>query len=252
MTVKIHPSAIISSLAIIEENVEIGPYTIVHDHVHLGVGTKVGSFCELGLPTPLAQKKDLVFGQNCNIRSHNVFYAGSQIGDALNTGHYVNVRENAIIGHGCQFGNRSDVQGDCSIGDYTKCHADVHIGKYSNVGKFVWLFPEVLLTNDPTPPSEDLLGVTIGDYSVLASKSLILPGVIIGKDCVISAGSVIKDNIPDGKLASGNPSKVICDAKILRMHKNIKQKAYPWRFRFHRGYPDAVIDFWNNEFKEIK
>ncbi|MCU8044150.1 MULTISPECIES: acyltransferase [unclassified Shewanella] len=250
MAVLIHPSAIISPLAIIEENVEIGPFTIVHDNVYLSSGCRVGAYSELGIPSILAKKKELIFGNNCNIRSHNVFYAGSKIGDSLNTGHYVSVRENSIVGNGCQFGNRSDIQGDCTIGNFTKCHADVHIGKMSKVGDYVWLFPEVLLTNDPTPPSTDLIGVTINDFAVLAAKVLVLPGVIIGKDSVVGAGSVVKENVPEGKLANGNPIKIICDAKILRMYNNPKLKAYPWRNRFHRGYPAEIISAWLSEFNE--
>lgn len=250
ITSLIHPSAIISPLATIEDNVEIGPYTIIHDYVYLSSGCSVGAYCELGLPSTLAEKEELIFGKNCTIRSHNVFYAGSQIGDSLNTGHYVCVRENSIVGNGCQFGNRSDIQGDCTIGNFTKCHADVHIGKMSKVGNYVWLFPEVLLTNDPMPPSTNLIGVTIGDFAVLAAKVLVLPGVVIGKDSVVGAGSVVKENIPEGKLVNGNPSKIICDANILRMHNNPKLKAYPWRYRFHRGYPADVVSAWLNEFHE--
>lgn len=247
MTTNIHPTAIVSDLAHLESDVEIGPFSIVHDNVHLGEGCKVGAYCELGIPTVLASKNELSFGKNCNIRSHNVFYLGSNIGDGLNTGHYVNVRENSIVGSGCQFGNRSDIQGDCIIGDFTKCHADVHIGKMSKVGSYVWLFPNVLLTNDPTPPSLDLSGVTISDFAVLASNVLVLPGLLIGKDCIIAAGSVVKDHVPEGKVASGNPAKVLCDAKILRLQSNPKIKAYPWRYRFHRDYPDDIVETWLNE-----
>ncbi|MGN5151055.1 acyltransferase [Aeromonas enteropelogenes] len=250
MSALIHMTAIISPLAVIGDNVEIGPFTIVHDYVYLGSGCRVGAYCELGLPSQLAQKKELKIGEGCNIRSHNVFYAGSQIGKALNTGHYVSVRENSIVGDGCQFGSRSDIQGDCTIGNFTKFHADVHIGKMSKIGSYVWLFPEVLLTNDPTPPSNDLIGVTINDFTVLAAKVLVLPGVVIGKDCVVGAGSIVKDNILDGKLVNGNPAKVICDAKILRMHNNPKLKAYPWRTRFHRGYPADIVASWENEIDE--
>lgn len=247
----IHPSAIISPYAQIDTNVQIGPFCVIHENVHIKTGCRVGAYCELGLATQLANSNELVFGENCNIRSHNVFYQGSKIGASLNTGHYVTVRENTLVGEGCQFGNRSDIQGDCVIGNHTKFHADVHIGKMSKIGNYVWLFPEVLLTNDPTPPSTDLLGVTIADYAVLAAKVLVLPGIIIGKDAVIAAGSVVKENIPEGKLASGNPLKIICDSQILRMHNNPKLKAYPWRRRFHRGYPIDIVEAWLNEFKEI-
>lgn len=244
----IHPTAIVSDKANLAEGVEIGAFSIIHADVEIGAHTKIGAYCELGLPTPLANIPKLTIGADCTIRSHSIFYSGSVIGDKLNTGHYVCVRENSLVGTGCQFGNRTDIQGDCTIGNYTKMHADVHVGKKSVIGNYVWLFPEVLLTNDPTPPSDDLVGVIIDDFAVLAAKVLVLPGVHIGKDAVVAAGSLVKESIADGKLANGSPAKVTCPVNILRMHNNPKLKAYPWRQRFHRGYPEQIVSLWLEEF----
>jgi acetyltransferase-like isoleucine patch superfamily enzyme len=120
------------------------------------------------------------------------------------------------------------------------------VGKKSTIGSFVWLFPEVLLTNDPMPPSEILIGPTIEDYCVIASKALIFPSVKIGANAVVAASSVVKADIPEWKLAMGNPAKPACDIRILRMPDNPKEKAYPWRNRFHRGYPEAVVNAWKS------
>lgn len=248
----IDSTAIISKDAVIGKNVKVGAFSIIHEGVEIGDNSSIGGYCEIGLPTALAKSKSLLIGNNANIRSHNVIYCGSSIGSDFNTGHYVSIRENTSIGKNCQIGSRGDIQGDCSIGNYTKMHADVHIGKKSIVGNYVWMFPEVLLTNDPTPPSEDLLGVKVEDFAVLAAKVLIFPGVIIGKDSVVAAASVVKDNVPAGKVVLGNPAKSVCEAKILRLHNNPKIKAYPWRNRFHRGYSEIDVQRWLNEVKEMK
>ncbi|MBE0448558.1 MAG: N-acetyltransferase [Actinobacteria bacterium] len=240
----IHPSALVSSSAKIEEGVEIGPYSIIHENVYIGRNSKIGAFCEIGLPTAHAKQSKLEIGDGAVIRSHTVIYAGSQIGPGLQTGHHVCVRENSEISEGVQLGSRTDVQGDCSIGAHTKMHADVHVGKRSKIGSFVWLFPEVLLTNDPMPPSETLIGPVIEDYCVIASKVMVFPGVKIASNAVVAAGSVVKNDIPEWKLASGNPAKPACDVRILRMPGNPKEKAYPWRNRFHRGYPPEVVQAW--------
>lgn len=240
----INSTVIISKDAVIGKNVKIGAFSIIHEGVEIGDDSSIGSYCEIGLPTALAKSNSLKIGHNANIRSHNVIYSGSSIGSHFNTGHYVSIRENSSIGKSCQIGSRGDIQGDCTIGDFTKMHADVHIGKLSEIGSYVWLFPEVLLTNDPTPPSESLSGVKIGDFAVLAAKVLVLPGVEISKDAVVSAGAIVKENVPEGKLVSGSPAKVICDAKLLRLHNNPKIKAYPWRNRFHRGYDEKDINEW--------
>jgi acetyltransferase-like isoleucine patch superfamily enzyme len=244
---EIHPTAIIGPEATVGADVRIGPYSIVHNGVSIGKGTVIGSFCEIGWPTSLAKSAELTIGEHSVIRSHSILYAGSQIGKAFVTGHHVCVRENSTIGEGFQLGSRGDVQGDCVIGDHVRTHSDVHIGKLSVVGDCVWLYPEVLLTNDPDPPSDDWAGVRIGDFAVVAAKVLLMPGVSIGEDCVIAAGSVVARDIPPGKVAKGSPAKVVCDAAILRLHHDPGQKAYPWRRRFHRGYPERLVREWLRE-----
>ena len=51
--------------------------------------------------------------------------------------------------------------------------------------------------------------VTIGDNVWIGGGVRILPGVSIGSNTVIGAGSVVTKDIPDGVLAAGNPCRVI-------------------------------------------
>lgn len=240
----IHPTALVDTDAVVADGVEIGAYSIIHANVRIGAGSRIGSHCEVGLPTLLSREGGLDIGAKANIRSHCVIYQGSTIGDELVTGHYVTIRENSHIGRGFQLGNRGDVQGDCIIGDHVRTHADVHIGKHSELGNFIWLLPNVLLTNDPDPPSDQLLGVKIRDFAVIAANALIFPGVHIGRHSVVAAGSSLNIDVPDGMLAAGNPARIVCRADILRMHGDPSKKAYPWPQRFKRGYPESVVKNW--------
>ncbi|WP_405373425.1 DapH/DapD/GlmU-related protein [Pseudobutyrivibrio sp.] len=51
--------------------------------------------------------------------------------------------------------------------------------------------------------------VSIGEGSWIGEMVCILPGVHIGKKCIIGAGSVVTKSIPDYSIAVGNPAKVI-------------------------------------------
>ncbi len=51
--------------------------------------------------------------------------------------------------------------------------------------------------------------VEIGDFTFIGVSAVILPGVKIGKGCVIGAGSVVNSDIPDYSVAVGNPIKII-------------------------------------------
>lgn len=51
--------------------------------------------------------------------------------------------------------------------------------------------------------------VTIGDNVWLGGNTVILPGVTIGSNSVIGAGSVVTKDVPEWVIAAGNPCKVI-------------------------------------------
>ncbi|KRM01489.1 sugar O-acetyltransferase [Limosilactobacillus gastricus] len=51
--------------------------------------------------------------------------------------------------------------------------------------------------------------ITIGDNCWLAANVTVCPGVAIGKGCVIGAGSVVTNDLPDNCLAVGAPARVI-------------------------------------------
>ncbi|MBB1474343.1 acyltransferase [Shewanella sp. SG41-3] len=243
----IHSTAIVSEKAKIGENVTIGAYTIVHDNVVIHSNTIIESYCELGVSNQLSQGAKLIIGAESHIRSRSTFYEASTFGRGLVTGHNVTVREKTIVGVNFQLGTLSDVQGHCKIGDFVRTHSNVHIGQHSNIGNFVWIFPYVVLTNDPHPPSSVMQGVTIEDYAVIATMSVVLPGSKIAEGVFIGAHSCIGGSTEKDMLYSGSPAKKIGLASKIKLKDGTKKPAYPWRKHFHRGYPQEVIEQWNNE-----
>ena len=244
----IHPTALVSSQAKLGENVTVGPFTVIHDHVHVGNGTRIDGYCELGYPTSLADGETLIIGCDSFIRSHSVFYQGSDFGNGLVTGHRVTVREKTKAGKNLQIGTLSDIQGHCEIGDYVRFHSNVHIGQHSCIGNYVWIFPYVVLTNDPHPPSEVMMGVTIEDFVAIATMSIILPGVTVGKGALVGAHSSVSRDVAADTVVGGAPAKFICETPKIKLKDGSNSSAYPWRKHFHRGYPEALVAEWINEF----
>ena len=228
----------------IGQNSSIGPHNIIYNNTEIGANSVIGGHCEIGHPTPLAKGKPLIIGQRATIRSHSIFYTGSTFGSKLMTGHRVTVRERTVAGENLQIGTRSDIQGDCHIGDYVRFHSNVHIGKESKIGNYVWIFPYVVLTNDPTPPSDNLIGPVIGDYAIIATMSVILPGIVIGTYALIGAHSLVSKDVPDGMVAYGVPAKISGKASDIKLRDGSSEASYPWTGRFHRGYPPEVIKQW--------
>lgn len=244
----IHPSAIISPRAEIGAGVSIGAFSIIHDKVRIGAGTRVESYCEIGYPTPLAEGRELFIGENSLIRSHSVFYQGSTFGERLVTGHRVTVREKIEAGRNLQIGTLSDLQGHSQIGDLVRLHSNVHIGQRSRIGNYVWIFPYVVLTNDPHPPSNMLVGVVVEEFAVIATMSVILPGVVLGAGSLVAAHSSVNRDVEPDTVVGGSPAKLLCATERVKLKDGSNQAAYPWRRHFHRGYPEELVKRWVAEF----
>ena len=249
MAKNIHTSAYVHPLAKVADGVEIGPFSIIHQNVELASGCKIGAYCELGIETSLGDGSPLIVGKESIIRSHSVFYESSRFEDKLVTGHRVTVREKTVAGKNLQIGTLSDIQGDCVIGDYVRFHSNVHIGKKTVIGNFVWIFPYVVLTNDPHPPSDILKGVTMEDFAVIATMSVVLPGVKIGKGALIGAHSILKSNAEPDMLYVGSPAERICNANKIRLQDGTRRPAYPWITHFSRGYPEGVLNEWRTNYE---
>lgn len=244
----IHPTAIIAPEAKIGNGVSIGAYTIIYTNVEIGDNSQIGAYCEIGFPAQQSSGRPLIIGQGARIRSHSVFYEDSIFGDNLVTGHRVTVREGTIAGSNLQIGTLGDIQGTCQLGDYVRFHSNVHIGKHSTIGNFVWIFPYVVLTNDPHPPSEVMQGVTLQDYVALATMSVVLPGVVVGRGALVGAHSLVTRDVEPDTLVAGVPAKEICHTEKILLKDGSGRAAYPWRRHFHRGYPVETVARWLDEF----
>lgn len=123
-------------------------------------------------------------------------------------GENVNIYPKASFSSKVILGNNSD------IGYKARINGEVHIGDNVIMG------PEVIIyTNNHNISRKDIAikyqGVTetkpviIGDDCWIGARSIILPGVVIGKGSVIGAGAVVSKNIPDFAVAVGNPIKIV-------------------------------------------
>ncbi|MBL1320388.1 MAG: hypothetical protein COA63_004925 [Methylophaga sp.] len=243
----IHPSSHVSPEAKLGSDVEIGPFTIIHENVILGKGVKVGAYCELGIPTALGDGSPLNIGDDALIRSHSVFYESSSFKAGLVTGHRVTVRENTIAGTSFQIGTSTEIQGDCSIGDYVRFQSNVFVGKKTTIGDFVWILPYVVLTNDPTPPSEVMIGCTIEDYASIAAAAVILPGVIVGHHSLVAAQACVTKDVVPNMVVAGVPAQVVSEAKLIKLRDGSNRPAYPWTEHFTRGYPSSITSGWEKD-----
>jgi acetyltransferase-like isoleucine patch superfamily enzyme len=110
-------------------------------------------------------------------------------------------------GGSLEIGDRVMINYGTSIGVYQS----VRIGNRCNIGTHVMLIDNSFHHLDPerrneAPPSEPIV---LEENVWLAARVIVLPGVTIGRDSVVGAGSVVTRDIPPGVLAAGVPARVL-------------------------------------------
>lgn len=241
-------NVIIESCCSIGANTYIGDNTIIRFCTTIGENSNIGANCIIG-EYQMDFYKDhkrhihpLIIGDNALIRSGSIVYNGSTIGNNFQTGHQVNIRENSLIGNNVSIGTLSDVQGYCTIGNYVRAHSNVHIGQKTVIEDYVWIFPYVVFTNDPTPPSEVMIGVHVHSFAIIATGTILLPGVDVGQDALIGAHTNVTKDVPPYAVLVGNPGKVVSDVRNI-INKVTGEHVYPWREHFDRAMPWKGIGF---------
>ena len=146
----------------------------------------------------------------------------------VNIGRDVQLLGNTVIGCDCSFSARvifsNSIIGDYSYVNYNSIIHCCHIGKFCSIGPNVvaGLGNHPVEKNVTTSPRLFLKGkflledrydqfaiVTIGNDVWIGGNVCVMPGVTIGDNTIIGAGSVVTKDIPPGVIAVGNPCKVL-------------------------------------------
>ncbi|MEZ5215777.1 MAG: hypothetical protein R2715_04070 [Ilumatobacteraceae bacterium] len=61
----------------------------------------------------------------------------------------------------------------------------------------------------PSDPTEDTLATHVGDGTTIGARSVIGPGLELGRFTMVGMGSVVTRDVPDFHLVVGNPARTI-------------------------------------------
>ncbi len=155
---------------------------------------------------------ELKVGKGATIRSGTVIYAGTVIGDGLETGHNVVIREENEVGSHLNIWNNSVIDYGCVIGNNVKIHCNCYIAQFTTLEDDVFLAPGVMIANDPHPGCPDskpcMKGPTLKKGVRVGVNVTILPYITIGENSLIGGGAVVTQDIPANSVVYGNPGRV--------------------------------------------
>ena len=184
------------------------------DLLLLGDGLRADPSVLIGY-RPDRRVADLILrlGAGARLRTGTVIYAGTSIGDDLQTGHNVVIREQNVLGDSVRIWNNTTIDYGCRIGNGVKIHTNCYIAQYTVLEDDVFLAPGVTIANDLHPgcefSAECMKGPTLKRGVEVGVNVTIVPRVTIGEYSVIGSGAVITTDIPPHSLVVGNPGRVI-------------------------------------------
>jgi acetyltransferase-like isoleucine patch superfamily enzyme len=198
-------NAVVLAGARIGAGCDLGHNVVVHAGTVLGEGVVVGDNAVLGKqprpsPTSTVKIRDslpgLVLADGCSIGAGAVVYAGTTVG-----------RQTMIA-------DQAFVRERCTIGDYVKIQTGAYVTAYMTIEDHVFLAPGVYTTNDNfMGRTEERFkfrkGPTIRYGARVGANTTLLPGIEIGREAFVAAGSVVTRDVAPATLVMGVPARPV-------------------------------------------
>ncbi len=196
---------------------------VIHAGTAIGEGARIHDGAVLGKPLALgagsaASRDDLpplVVGPGATVGANAVVLAGAAIGPRAVVGDQAYVRERAALGEGAVLGRGSALENDAVVGARTRIQTDCYITAFTEIEEDVFVAPGVTTTNDQTAgrpgKGEPMRGPRLRRACRIGARAVLLPGVEIGEEAFVAAGSVVTRDVPPRALVMGVPARAVRD-----------------------------------------
>jgi UDP-3-O-[3-hydroxymyristoyl] glucosamine N-acyltransferase len=211
----IHPGAIIA------DNVEIAPFTIIHPNVEILSGVKIGAGSIIGKKPVvgknqralLGNENATIIGKDVNIGEQCIVYAGARVEKDVYLADRSTLRENCFIDVGVVIGAGVVVSFNSKVGKNSKIMTGSNISGNMVIGKNCFIGLHVCCVNDKNPmlysERSEHISARIGDDVLIGSKCVVYPSITISSGISVAAGSIIRKPLLEEGLYAGNPAKLI-------------------------------------------
>jgi acetyltransferase-like isoleucine patch superfamily enzyme len=208
--------------------------TQIYDNVHIGKGATIMAPCIIGLPPVGRTDGELPtrIGDGAVIRPFTTIYAGTTIGNGLQTGQGASIREDNIIGNDVSVGTHAVLEIRNRIGNGSRIHSGCFLEDVK-IGQHVFVGPNVVFTDDPHPMKcphylECAGGATVEDFAKIGANTTVLPAIRIGKHALIGGGTVLVQDVRERTVVVGNPGKEVGSVDDLTCPPGFFTRPYVW------------------------
>jgi UDP-2-acetamido-3-amino-2,3-dideoxy-glucuronate N-acetyltransferase len=144
--------------------------------------------------------------QSVEIGECTKIWAFASVHAGVKLGKFVGVGEHTYIGIGA------------IVGDRTRIGQGVYITDHMTIGNDVFIAPHVVFANDKHPvannPNYKRESPIVEDDVSIGTNATIMPGVRLGRGCIVGAGAVVTHSVPPYIIARGNPARFYDNRKM--------------------------------------
>jgi UDP-2-acetamido-3-amino-2,3-dideoxy-glucuronate N-acetyltransferase len=139
----------------------------------------------------------------------------AEIGEGTRIGNFVLIRDATRIGRDSLIGSYVDIEGDVRIGDRVSLQSGCYLTRGVVIEDDVFCGPRIVTLNDSaiTYRRASLTFERAAPRILRAARvgggATLCPGVTIGENAVVGAGSVVTRDVEAGTVVSGNPARVM-------------------------------------------
>jgi acetyltransferase-like isoleucine patch superfamily enzyme len=208
--------------------------------VYVAPGVEIGPDADLQSPCIVGKaprgaaegERPLHIGARATVRPFTTIYAGNVIGDRLQTGQGASIREDNVLGDDVSVGTNAVLEFGNRLGNRVRIHSGCFL-EMVTIEDDVFVGPNVVFTDDPHPMNcprykECKGGAIVRRLARIGANSTILPGVEIGENALVGAGSVVVDDVPAGAVVVGNPARVVKHVADLTCPPGFFERPYDW------------------------
>jgi acetyltransferase-like isoleucine patch superfamily enzyme len=206
----------------------------VAENVHIGPDADLQSPCIIGKAPRGASEGELALriGSQATVRPFTTVYAGSIIGDRLQTGQGASIREDNVLGDDVSVGTNAVLEFGNRIGNRVRIHSGCFL-EMVTIEDDVFVGPNTVFTDDPHPMNcprykECRGGPVVRRLARIGANSTILPGVEIGENALVGAGSVVVHDVPPNTVVAGNPAREMKKLSDLTCDPGFFDRPYEW------------------------
>lgn len=137
----------------------------------------------------------------------------AHIGTGTRIWQYVVVLPGGRIGSDCNICSHCLIENDVILGDRVTVKSGVQLWDGLRIADDVFIGPNVTFTNDKFPRSKRypaaFSSIEIDVGASIGANATILPGIRIGRQAMVGAGSVVTRSVPPNAIVVGNPARIV-------------------------------------------